>query len=671
MNPVLTLIDKPLYIFDLETFYDTFTFGGKFHGDNTGQTFEVSWRQNQTSQLLSFLKYLQSIDAFMVGYNNLGFDAPIVEDLIKNPYNYNAQRAYQLAQKIIESQKISKFSPYTVNLGDRTIHQVDLMKIWHYDNDAKRTRLKDLQFAMRSRTVEDLPYDPHKPLSSQQIDNLIKYMVHDITETEKFLNFTAERVKLRRDLIKSGALKGDVLNWNDTKIGEKFFVSKLGLKGKVRGTDRLTVAFQDVILPKIDFRKEQFLEVLEQFKTKRWIKGDKDANELIPFNRTLSGLDIHFGSGGIHGSVKSRIYKENKTHKIVDIDVSGMYPAVGIANKFYPEHLGDKFVEVYKQLKFDRKQHKKGTAMNAVLKLAQNGAYGKSNSEFSPLFDVKYLFSITINGHLQNLQLFERLSFIPGIEFIQNNTDGMTVYLPREHEWLFDLHKEAWEKETSLELEQVEYSAMYVRDVNNYLAVKKDGTKKRIGAYWFAESWEDYDAGPGKWHTDVSMMIVPKIAEAAMTTGQDPEYLLKNFTHDPFDFMIRQKVQGKQVCYIGNKETQRTARYYVSVAGEPMKVVRPAPGPIGWYKRKPKTPETLYNQVIKENGSGLIWDARIHTGKEPKPGKKDERGKYEDTTSSICSGFKVEDCCDSTKFNYANIDYKFYLEEINKLIIKG
>ena len=439
MNTSPTIIDKPIYCFDLESYYDTFTFAGSFDGCDEVQVFEISWRKNQRQELLNFLSYLKSIDAFMVGYNNLGFDYPIIHDLINNPMIFTARRAYDLAQEIIEEQKYG-FSKLAVNLYDRYIHQVDLMKIWHYDNEAKRTRLKDLQFAMRSDNVMDLPYDFRKPLSSNQIDELITYNIHDVTETKKFLHFSAERIKLRRDLITAGTLKGDVLNWNDTKIGEQFFISKLGISGKTQGTDRLMVNFGEVILPKIQFRKPEYQEVLETFKTKKWYKGDKDRNALIPFDRDLNGMQMFFGSGGIHGSVTNKVFRESPTHKIIDIDVAGMYPAVGIANGFYPEHLGIKFVDVYKQLKFDRKQHKKGTAMNAVLKLAQNGAYGKSNSKYSAIFDPKYLFKITINGQLQLLQLIESLSFIPEIEFIQANTDGLTAYVPKEHEWLFNCY---------------------------------------------------------------------------------------------------------------------------------------------------------------------------------------------------------------------------------------
>jgi len=250
-----TIIDKPLYVYDVETFYDTFLFAGSFDGCGEAQVFELSWRKNQKQELLNFLNYLKQIDAFMVGYNNLGFDYPIIHDLMMNPMLFDAKRAFDTAQKIIDEQKFKiGFGSFNIGLHNREIHQVDLMKIWHFDNDSKRTRLKDLQFAMRSPDVMDLPYDFRKPLSSEQIDHLITYNIHDVSETKKFLNFTAERLKLRRDLLVSQTLKGDVLNWNDTKIGEEFFISKIGrdicYEGrKPRGTDRLMVDFNNIILP--------------------------------------------------------------------------------------------------------------------------------------------------------------------------------------------------------------------------------------------------------------------------------------------------------------------------------------------------------------------------------------------------------------------------------------
>ena len=653
--------DKPLVTYDIETFYDTFTLVAKFYKQPEIYNFEISPRKNEKQQLLQFLNYLRSIDAHMVGYNNLNFDWPIVQELMVNPHGFDRYTSYNLAQKIIEAQKFNGGArPAGIQLHDRLVHQIDLMKIWHYDNDAKRTRLKDLQFAMRSETVEDLPFDFRKPLSPEQIELLIAYNRHDVTETEKFLGFTMERLELRRDLLKNQVIKGDVLNWNDTKLGEQIFINKLGLKGRVRGTDRLVVNFNDIIIPKIQFRRESFNEVLETFKSKRWIKDDKDHNKTISFERNFGGVDFKFGSGGVHASVEKRVYHSSPTHKILDIDVSSYYPSGAIVNGIFPEHLGEMFLAVYKQIKIDRKQHAKGSSQNSALKLALNGVFGKMNSEYSALFDMRALLSITINCQLQLLQLVEMLMSIPGLELIQANTDGLTLYVPRQFEWMFDMWKTDWERQTGYELEQVEYKSMHIRDVNNYIGVYTDGKVKRKGCYWFAESWKDYDAGPGMWHTDQSMMVVAKVAEAVMLHGVNPEWYLRTMT-DPFDFMMRQKIKGEQKGFIGGIETQKTVRYYVSKAGEQFRVVRPAPGPIGQYKRKNKLTDKFFDSVVAEIGPD-VWDARIHTA---------NKSKYEDTISKVCSGFLVKDCCDSKRFDWSDVDYDFYLAEIEKLIIRN
>lgn len=657
--------DKPLYVYDIETFYSTFLFTGKHFREPHFQVFEISWRRNMINELLTYLSHLKNIDAHMLGFNNVSFDWPIVQDLMINPNNYTPKRAFEMAQKIIQAQKIGMRAP-SVALKDRLIHQVDVQKIWHFENENKRCRLKDLEFAMRLDNVMDLPFDFRKPLSSDQIDQLIHYNKYDVTATEKFAEFSMDRIELRRDLIRSGALYGDVMNWNDTKIGERFFMEKLGRRGRVEGTQRFRVDFGDLILPKVQFKTEEFNEVKEQFKTKYWLKDDKDHNKTISFERTLAGVTFKFGSGGVHASVERKVFRSSSTHKIIDVDVAGYYPAVGIVNRFYPEHLGEKFVEVYKQLKADRKQYPKGSAMNAVYKLAQNGTYGKSNSEYSPIFDIRYMFSVTVNGQLQLLQLAEMFHLIPGLEIIQCNTDGITAYVPREYEWMFEMWKTNWEQSTGYELEQVEYQSMFIRDVNSYLSVKTDGKIKRKGCYWYAESWKDYDEGAGHWHTDNSSLIVAKVAEQVMLHGYNPEFLLRNAA-DPFDFMIRLKVIGEQKGYLGDKEIQKTFRYYVSTKGEELKVVRPASGPVGEYKRKNKLTDKFYSDVMKEIGNG-VWDARIHTGK---AGKPETQGKYADTVSKVASGFKVRDCCLASNFNWQDVDFNYYLEEVNKILIEG
>jgi hypothetical protein len=148
---------QPYYIWDIEVFPNCFLFSGKWRGATQQcNVFEISSRRNDKQQLLSFLNYLKDCKAMMVGFNNLGFDYPIIHELTNSPYTFDAIKAFQLAQKIIEAGRGPFRSKNSISLKNRNIDQLDLFKMNHFDNEAKRTSLKVLQCAMRSRSVEDL-----------------------------------------------------------------------------------------------------------------------------------------------------------------------------------------------------------------------------------------------------------------------------------------------------------------------------------------------------------------------------------------------------------------------------------------------------------------------------------------------------------------------------------
>lgn len=648
------------YIYDLETLVNFFSFTGKFEGSSEVFSFEISDRKFQRDELLTHLSFLQNIGVTMVGYNNLGFDYPILHSLLLEPYVFNAKKAYDLCQQIIGSQNYGNAGFLTVPAKERIIKQVDLMKINHFDNPAKRTGLKDLQFAMRSQSVEDLPVEIGKPLTNEQMDQTLSYNLHDVTETERFLGRCKHLIEMRQEFLDSRTLSGDVLNYSDVKIGVEYLVKKIGRAkcyidgNKPKQTIRAEVAFKDVILPKIYFRTAEFQAVHGWFMNQTiWIGSEAKPS----LETTLAGLKFHFGLGGVHASVENKVYHSNATHVIKDVDVSGMYVAVAVRNGFYPEHLGQDFVTAYQQLERDRTQYPKGTAMNALIKLAGNGAYGNSNNPYSCLFDPKYTFTVTSNGQLQLLQLVELISLLPGIEIIQANTDGITVYMPRELEPWFTGWCRHWEEMTALKLEEVEYSSMWLRDVNNYIAVKTDGEIKRKGAYWYPIKDKDYD---GWWNKDFSNMGAQKGVEQVLFNNWDPKELVKLITN-PFDFMLRYKTPKGAKVFIGEKQMQKTVRYYVSTKGEPAYKIAQPKGVIGGYKRKNKLSDEFYLKVLKEIPEGS-WDARIHTKK---------KSKYVEVRTSIESGRLIKECNHVDKFDWKDVDYDYYAQEIQKLIIGG
>lgn len=90
----------------------------------------------------------------------------------------------------------------------------------------------------------------------------------------------------------------------------------------------------------------------------------------------------------------------------------------------------------------------------------------KSNKETSFLYDTLYTYKTTIAGQLFISMWAERMvKEVPGLTFIQINTDGITIKVKREDlDKIKEVNKKLTE-ETTLEIEDAYYSKMIIRDV--------------------------------------------------------------------------------------------------------------------------------------------------------------------------------------------------------------
>jgi hypothetical protein len=464
------------YVFDIETFPNVFTLAVE-HADAPLQwMFEISDHRNDSREIVAFLQYLKDTDARMIGFNNLGFDYPVVHTLIRMGHS-DANTLYQKAMAIINAQDEDGGRwMHSVKTSDQFVTQIDLFKIHHFDNRARSTSLKVLEFNMRSDSIEDLPFPVGTVLNPEQIKVLKEYNKHDVAQTKAFYHHTLDMIHFREELTRKYAR--DFMNHNDTKIGKDYFVMKLeeagvacydfGPKGRTpRQTKRPVIALKDAILPWINFEHPEFNRVMN------WLKAQTITETKGVFNdltATVNGFTFVFGLGGIHGSVESEVIESDSEHVIVDLDVTSYYPNLAITNGFHPAHLGKEFVSIYKHLFEQRKQYPKKSAESAMLKLALNGVYGDSNNQFSVFYDPLFTMSITLNGQLLLCLLAEGLMHIPGLRIIQVNTDGLTVRVPRANKMLVDLARAAWQSRTGLNLEEAVYKRMFVRDCNNYIA---------------------------------------------------------------------------------------------------------------------------------------------------------------------------------------------------------
>jgi hypothetical protein len=654
---------------DIETLPNVFTLNVQGLFSALDMTFEISDQgRDDRRELSEWFEYWRSTETPMVGFNSVSFDYPVLHFLWQNP-NCSVADIYDHAMGIINDHSGARWGN-TIWQDDRFCPQIDLFKIHHFDNRAKSTSLKALQFAMRSESVMEMPIPFGQPLTRDQIDQyLIPYNKHDVAETKRFALFSLNAIRFRIELTET--LKGDVVNWNDTKIGAKFVEQRLGDelcytwesgRKQPRQTQREYVALADIIFPHVKFKHPEFQRILAWMRTQTLHADEitgrvKTKGVFTGVSARVGGIDFHFGTGGIHASVEASRWASDAEHVIEDIDVAGMYPANMIANRLYPEHLGERFVEVYAGLPIERARYAKGTAQNALFKLAGNGTFGNTNNVHSVFLDPQVTMATTINGQLLICMLAEWLLEIPSVELIQCNTDGITYRIRREwREHARALHR-IWERTTRLVLESQEYSRMWIRDVNNYVAEGVDGKLKMKGAYWFPRKFPDdiSNSSPPAWHKDYSAQVVVHAAVEHMVTGCDVERFI--YSHqDPFDFMLRAKVDRASSLWIGDQEQQRITRYYIATNGGPMKKVSPPTGTPGTFKRRSGISDGEWARRPEPDQ----WDPEFHTK---------NKSKYETREMAIEAGHLVAQCNVAADFDFGRVNYEWYCEKAKKLVI--
>lgn len=321
------------------------------------------------------------------------------------------------------------------------------------------------------------------------------------------------------------------------------------------------IPVKDLIFDYIKFERPEFNKVLTSYLNYNITKTKGGFSEIC----TIDGFNFHFGQGGIHGSINNSIVRSDEDFIIRDIDIKGAYPKIAIVNRLYPAHFDESFCDIYENIFQQRRRYEKGTALNLALKLAVNAVYGNSINKYSIFYDPAFGMQITINGQLLVCMLAEQLIKLEGLTLLQINTDGLTIRYPRKFtSWVESVEK-WWMRLTKLELENVNYKAMFIRDVNNYIGWFENGERKRKGAF-------AYDVKPNEleWNKNHSGLVIRKAVEAFLIKEIAVHNFIRNHD-DVFDFMMRGKVNrtDRLVTVKDHEEIdqQRTIRFYFSTTG--------------------------------------------------------------------------------------------------------
>lgn len=418
-----------------------------------------------------------------VGFNSIPFDVPITTLAIAGCTNAQLKQATNMIivegvqrQDVLKHFKVKKL---------KSIDHVDLIEVAPLS-----ASLKIYGGRMHAPKMQDLPFHPDTVLTPEQMAIVRFYCVNDLCSTGFLRKHLDEAMQLRVQM--SNEYQVDLRSKSDAQIAEVVIGDAVGrMNGYKPQKPSIAVGttyWYDV--PHfLKYQSPLMNWVLNEVRNTQFVVGEHGS---ITLPQNLADMEVRIadgvyrmGIGGLHSSEHVASYKTNDTHSLHDFDVVSFYPKIIINQGLYPEHLGRAFLHVFTDL-VDRRIAAKAAGRKAEAnsrKIIINGTYGKLGSKYSILYAPKLLIQTTLTGQLVLLMLIERME-LAGIRVVSANTDGIVLYCPKEKNQLMHDIVKQWERETCFETEETKYAALYSRDVNNYIAIKPDGSTKNKGVFF-------------------------------------------------------------------------------------------------------------------------------------------------------------------------------------------
>ena len=594
------------YVYDIEFYQNFFCVNFRsFPDGETRITFEISQRKDQRHELIEFLKQ----DGLrLIGFNNVGYDYPVLHMLMESP-EISLLIWWKKVQRDIFNNTDRK---KTLWESQFKVAQIDLFKINHYDNVARSSSLKWLEFTKRWSKVQDLPIKPDQLIQEPDMNRMIKYCWNDVDFTFELAKDCWNAVTFRENMTE--VLGRNVMNYSDVKLGEYLNQKKYEeLSGKNwkdfrdGRTNRKSYKMKHIIPEVVEFQSPVMKKWLEELYDREFTddKRDKFRYDIIiddtieeVRNRTFQMSDsyidkdlqpellalktvVTFAKGGLHTVELPRLVKRKEGWKLMEKDVASMYPRSIVVDGIYPYHLGKEWNEgianaydyrnnvlkpKMKELEYGSKEYQKVDDEQAVYKLAMNGGgFGKLGSAYSWQFDPLAKYKVTMGCELKLLMLIEAF-ILRGIQVVSVNTDGVVIHYPEEMQETVDRIHKWWEEKTKFMLEDTHYDKIVFSSVNHYIAEIVDPvTDERLKIKYKGDFEIDKDP-----HKNNSQRIVTIALSEYFINGIDPKDIIGNLGYKFDNAGKEEQVSIYDYC-IGKKKT-RNCEYWVVNRGKAEKL---------------------------------------------------------------------------------------------------
>lgn len=222
-----------------------------------------------------------------------------------------------------------------------------------------------------------------------------------------------------------------------------------------------------------------------------WFMNPENHNEDFKLETQIGGIDSVVAWGGLHGGIKKFVYECKDDEVILDADIGQMYPNIMIHYDLQSRGVKNKkklpeILETSMRLKREGKKKER-----EPYKRICNIVYGAEGDRFNPMYDALHRKLVCIYGQVLMIDLIDKIEDI--IKCLNHNTDGIFFVVKKKDIPELKRRIGEWEKRTHLVMEYDEFMKFYEGDVNNYIAIRSDGSYHAKGAYVKELNPLDYD----------------------------------------------------------------------------------------------------------------------------------------------------------------------------------
>ena len=467
-----------MLVIDTEVYKDYFLLCAKQLSDGKVRYFELCPGVELEHKAIASMMRSQTT----ISFNGLNYDLPIITAAL---LGWNNQAIKRLSDKIIKSGypswKVCRDEHIEV---PKSWDHIDLIEV-----SPGRASLKIYGGRMHAPKLQDLPIAPEDSIEISLRSIMREYCINDLDTTEMLYRRLEKAIGLRAEMSQQYGM--DLRSKSDAQIAETLIKSELSI---LTGKDYHAPALADnytfkYIDPQIiTFKTPQLKTVFKAILSELFCMGATGSVVMPAWLRNtkieIGRASYQMGVGGLHSCESAQFIRCAQDEVLSDWDVASYYPNIILQQRLAPKSLGAPFLKVYRSIVERRLAAKKrGDSVAAdTLKIAVNGSFGKLGSKYSALYAPDLLIQTTLTGQLALLMLIERLDGA-GVRVASANTDGIVIH-HKKH--LADTVQQImwdWMLDTSYPLERTDYLAIASRDVNNYIAVKHDGTSKGKGCF--------------------------------------------------------------------------------------------------------------------------------------------------------------------------------------------